>query len=280
MPRPKGVDAAYWDYSLNVTIGCKPIADGCKFCYASRLVIPYAEGWQAGDEGLYHDVVVVKNGKPTFNGKHRTLRGGHPAWTELLHLPSVARPKLGIGAPNLVFLTTMGDLLYEPRPKSVIDRVCAMVALSDHIGLIVTRRSRRAAQYFSTLDPRTVRLWQPKLWLIFSAADQTEFDKHWPRMRPLAESGWLVGVSCSPLIGGIVLPPDFLLLGKWVIVNGECGGPFVKNAHLRPMRTRWAFALHDQCVAHGIPFFLRGMGKSRPIPRALRGLRQFPKATC
>jgi protein gp37 len=279
MPEPQNVEAAYWDYSLNTTIGCKPSKQGCKFCYAPRLVIPYAEGWQAGEEGLYHDVVDVINGQPVFNGKLATLPAGDRVWTQPLRWKGAEHPKLGEGQPSLIFLTTMGDLLYEHRPQWAIDRTCALVAQSDHIGLVVTRHSVRAAQYFGTLDPRTARIWRRKLWLVFSAAEQTEFDEHWTKMRSLAASGWLLGVSCSPLIGEIVLPNDFLALGRWVIVNGECGGPYVPDERLRPMKVRWAFALLDQCAAAGIPFFMRGMGKNRPIPKKLQ-VREFPKATC
>jgi protein gp37 len=147
MPKPEDTEAAYWDYSLNVTIGCKPVGPACKYCYAPRKVVPYEMGWRAGEDGLYYDVVDVINGQPVFNGKHRTLPRGHRLWTRPLRGLSVQHPKIGDGAPCLIFITTMGDFLYEPRPDWVIDRVCAIVAQSDHIGLIVTRRSERAAQY-------------------------------------------------------------------------------------------------------------------------------------
>jgi protein gp37 len=275
MPKPKGVDAAYWHYSWNPTIGCGgPISSGCKFCYAARLIPPYAEGWQAGEDGPYHGVVDVINGQPVFNGRLGTLRAGHPVWTEPLRWPRVEAD-----LPSLIFITTMGDFLDVNRPQWVLDRACAVIAASQHIGLALTRRSSRSAAYFGGLDPRTVRLWQPKLWLGFSAADQPEFDQHWSVMRALAQRGWFVFVDCAPLIDAIVLPDDALALLKWIIVNGECGGPYVKNERLRPMRTRWALGLHEQAKRADIPFFLRGMGKNRPIPKKLQ-VREFPKATC
>jgi protein gp37 len=90
----------------------------------------------------------------------------------------------------------------------------------------------------------------------------------------LAERGYLVFVSIAPILDRVVLPDDFLRLGRWVIVNGEEGPHHV----IRPMEASWARAVRDQCRAAGIPFFLRGMGGKRPIPPDLQ-IRQFPAAS-
>jgi protein gp37 len=275
MPKPCDREAAWWHYSYNVTIGCGgPIASGCKFCYAARIVPPYTLGWRDEARALYEGVVTQKEGgPPVFNGKLGTLRLGNPTWSEPLHWPRVEP-----GLPSLIFITTTGDVLSEDRPQWVLDRVFAVISGSKHIGLVVSRRSQRAAQYFGSLHPHTVRLWQKSLWLIFSAGDQKEFDLHWANMRPLAEQGWFVGVCCAPLIDQIVLPDDACALLRWLIVSGECPGPFSKNERLRPMRTRWALSLLEQAKRAGIPFFLRAMGMNRPIPKILR-VREFPDRT-
>jgi protein gp37 len=118
----------------------------------------------------------------------------------------------------------MADLFYK-RPDKIITRVCATIALSAHIGELLTKRTPRMAHYFAALDPRTVALWQPKLLLGFSAENQEWFDRRWADMRPLAELGWFIFVSLAPMIGPVRLPPDLLALGRraWVIVAGEQG---------------------------------------------------------
>ena len=91
-------------------------------------------------------------------------------------------------------------------------------------------------------------------------------------MRQLAERGWFTFASLAPLIGPIRLPGDFLAFARWTIVNGEEG----PTDRIRPMDPRWARAIRDQCAEAHIPFFLRGMGGKRAIPRDLR-IKQFPQ---
>ena len=76
--------------------------------------------------------------------------------------------------------------------------------------------------FFAALHPRTVKRWQPKLLLGFSAETQAWFDERWADVRPLAEAGWFTYVALSPLLEAVTLPLDFRALGKWVVVYGEC----------------------------------------------------------
>jgi protein gp37 len=143
----------------------------------------------------------------------------------------------------------MSDLFYK-RPDAIISRVCATIAMSDHIGLLLTKRTARMASYFSTLDPRTRKRWLPRLWLGFSAEDQRWFDCRWADVRPLAQAGWRVFVSVAPMIGPVVLPDDFLALGPrvWVIVAGEQG----PHDRCRNMDPDWARTIRDQCKKAGV----------------------------
>jgi hypothetical protein len=116
-------------------------------------------------------------------------------WNWPLTWPGVVNPALGPGKPNLIFCVLEGDLFVEGRPKKDIDRVCTTVALSKHIGLLCTKYTPQMAGYFAALDQRIVRVWQPKLWLGFSAENQECFNRRWVDIRPLAEAGWFVFVS-------------------------------------------------------------------------------------
>ena len=73
------------------------------------------------------------------------------------------------------------------------------------------------------------------------------------------------------MIGPVVLPDDFLALGRWVIVSGEQG----PHRYCRPMDNNWARALRDQCVGAGIPLFVKQMSMKLSIPPDLR-IWQFP----
>jgi protein gp37 len=167
----------------------------------------------------------------------------------------------------------MSDLFHKDRPTETIDDVCVTLAASEHIGLLVTKRTRRMTEYFIAQPPRTVRLWKDKLWLGFSAERQLEFDRRWADMRVLAAADWFIFVSVAPLIDPVTLPPDFLALGKrtWVVVAGEQG----PHDACRDMEPDWARLIRDQCRAAGIPFFLKQMARKKPIPPDLLH-REFP----
>jgi protein gp37 len=128
-------------------------------------------------------------------------------------------------------------------------------------------------EYFMKQPPDTVRRWQRNVWLGFSAENQRWFDKRWKHMRLLASAGWFVFVSIAPMIGPVLLPADFLALGKrtWVIGSGEQA----PHALCRYMDPAWARRVHDQCEAAGIPFFMLQMSHDRPIPPDLQ-IREFP----
>ena len=271
MSKPFG-DDAWWDESWNPVVGCFPVSPGCTNCYAAQLAGTYT--WPTGEKALHYGLTISKGTRRIFNGKINVTPPRHSVWTVPLRLPRAANPKLGPGQPLLIFVVDMGDIFYEDRPTPIINRVCATIAQSEHIGLIVTRCTRRAAEYFTALDVRTVRRWQPQLWLGFSAENQEWFARRWADMRRLADAGWFIFVSIAPMLGPVTLPDDFLALGKrtWVIVAGEQGKP---HKICRPMEADWARALRDQCRPSGIPFFLKQMAKSEPIPPGLL-IREFP----
>jgi protein gp37 len=267
MTTPFGTDA-WWDYTWNPVGGCRAASPGCTNCYAAQLAGTYTH------KAWIHQGVTVRVGtKRIFNGTITALPAGHHGWTEPLRWPGVARPKLGPGQPSLIFVVDMGDLFFEKRQTEIISKVCATIAQSAHIGLLLTKRAKRMADYVATLDQRTVRRWHQKLWLGFSAERQHEFDQRWAHMRRLADAGWTVFASIAPMMRPITLPPDFLALGNraWAIVAGEQG----PHEECRDMDPKWARAIRDQCAASGIAFFMKQMSKRQPIPPDLF-LRQFP----
>jgi protein gp37 len=260
----------WWDLQWNPVGGCSPASPGCANCYAAVLADQYTWGL-APHKGVTANV----RGRRVFTGKLTSAPPGHPVWSWPLTWPGAECPKLGPGAPSLIFCGDMSDVFHEDRPTDIIDRVVATAALSGHITLLLTKRTARMAEYFAEQSPRTVRHWRQKIWLGFSGERQKEFDERWADMLPLAEAGWLVFASIAPLIAPVTLPPDFLALGSqvWCIVAGEQGRP---HSSCRDMHPSWARAIRDQCAAHGIPFFMKQMAKLKAIPPDLL-IREFPQ---
>jgi protein gp37 len=270
MPAPRGWDW-WWDATWNPVGGCLASSPGCTNCYAAQVA--GTKTWPyANSAGVHNGVTVVRDKRRIFNGKLTAAPEFHKSWTWPLTCPGAKHPKLGPGAPSLIFVGDMADLFYK-RPDKIITRVCATIALSAHIGELLTKRTPRMADYFAALDSRTVARWQPKLLLGFSAENQEWFDRRLADMRPLAELGWFIFVSIAPMIGPVRLPPDFLALGRrtWVIVAGEQG----RHRDCRDMDPDWGRAVREQCKAANIAFFMKQMARGAPIPPDLR-IREFP----
>ena len=263
-------DDWWWDGSWTPVGGCLPPSEECANCWAPKWLKSHT--WKT--ETVHTGVIKVdKRGRPGWTGNLTALRDGDPVWNWPLTWPGVENPALGPGKPSLIFVVMEGDLFVKGRPKEDIDRVCRTIAASQHIGLLVTKYTAEMAAYFASLDPRTVRRYQSKLWLCFSAGNQEWFDRRWADMRALAEAGWFVFVSIAPMIGPVSLPDDFLALAKWVIVNGEYEQ--IEPERCRPMDADWARALLDQCRATQIPFFMRNMHSGAYVPPDLQ-IREFP----
>jgi protein gp37 len=264
----------WWDWSWTPVGGCRPAPNspGCWNCWVPKWLKSHT--WKTE---TVHTGVTEANarGRRVWTRILTALRDGDPVWSLPLTHPGVVNPALGHGKPNLIFVVMEGDLFVTGRPKEDIDQVCMTIAVSRHIGLLCTKYTREMAAYLAALDPRTVRQWQGKLWLGFSAENQECFDRRWGDIRTFAQAGWFVFVSIAPMLGPVTLPPDFLARGKWawVIVNGECEQ--ISRELCRPMAADWARAVRDQCRAAKTPFFMRAMHTGAYIPPDLH-LRQLP----
>ncbi|MGO9062105.1 MAG: DUF5131 family protein [Candidatus Binataceae bacterium] len=260
----------WWDWGWHPVSGCLPVSEGCRYCF----IPPWLKSHTWRSDTAHTGVTEVRHGRAVWNGEINASPAGDPMWTWPLTWPGVENPALGQGQPSLVFVVVTGDLFYTKRLKediASINRVCATMAASPHIGLLVTKYTVEMAAYFAALDSRTVRRWLPQLWLGFSAENQEWLDRRWVDIRPLAEAGWFVFVSIAPLLGPVTLPPDFVVWAKWVIVNGEQA----KRKRRRPMKNTWARAIRDQCAAADIPFFMKEPHTGGYIPPDLQ-IRQFP----
>jgi protein gp37 len=223
---------------------------------------------------LYRETVRRVKDKFVFNGKLTALKPGHEAWTWPLRWPGAQDPLLGAGQPSLVFVSSMSELFHERRSKSIIDRICGTMAASEHIGLLLTKRPQRMAEYLATVPLSALPRWRSHLWLGFSAERQQEFDQRWPYMRLLAEAGWTVFCSIAPMLGPVTLPADFLVLGQraWVICSGEQGRQLER---CRDMNPQWACDVLGQCAEASLPFFMKQMSGRQPIRPDLF-VHQFP----
>lgn len=93
------------------------------------------------------------------------------------------------------------------------------------------------------------------VWLGTTVENQATADERIPHLlRVPAKVRFL---SCEPLLGQVILPDEFLRLGKqaWAIAGGESG------PHARPSHPDWFRSLQRQCTAAGVPYFHKQNGE-------------------
>jgi protein gp37 len=251
----RNADAACYQLVWNFAVGCDHVDRGCKNCCVQHLAGTYR---QFAEKGVTQSV----KGRYVWNGQMWIAPPDSNVWLE---------PQLFPGSDQFIFVNLMSDVCHEAIPPSITRLAFWSIAASRHVGMFCTKRVDRMAALIAAASAAEARLWKPKSLLGFSCFHQPSFDQRWRIMRALAEAGFAVYASLSPLLGPITLPDDYLALACWTIVSGEQG----PHERVRDMDPAWARAVLKQCDDAAIPFFLREMSKDEIIPNDLLR-RDFP----
>ena len=212
--------AIQWcDATWNCLVGCSRVSSGCEKCYAERLV---HRGLSAQHRGL----TKLVNGTPHWTGDVRLVESA-------LDLP------LRWKKPRRIFVNSLSDLFHEKVPDELIDRIFAVMALSQrHTFQVLTKRPERMRAYLSKpTHAWDVVVWMdricgdwipsgvdmggrselpnPSVWLGVSVEDQATADARIPLLlQTPAAVRW---VSYEPALG----PVDF---NPWLQVAWQCSG--------------------------------------------------------
>lgn len=217
------------DYVFSPWSGCAKVASGCKKCYAERFSIRQPK--------------VFGTWGP--NGE-RVVRGDaywkHPVkWN---------REAEKAGVRRRVFCGSMCDV-FEDRP----DLVPVRGRLWDTIlhtpwldWLLLTKRPENLRRYVPWVNFRLETLaspW-PNVWLGASASTQGDLDRNLSYL--LRCPATVRFLSLEPLLEEV----DFNLDGiDWLIIGSESG------PRRRPCKVDWILSIRDQCVAAGVPLFIK-----------------------
>jgi protein gp37 len=278
------------DEVWNPVTGCNKVSQGCKHCYAETIANRF---W-------------ATQYPPNEDGSPRKF-------TDVRVHPERLDDPLKWRKPRRVFVNSMSDLFHEDVPEHFIASVFGAMALcQQHTFMILTKRPKRAADWFQDIGGTTRRSWVllsaarlinanrikfpdwplPNVWLGVSVEDQKTADKRIPML--LQTPAAVRFVSYEPALGPVdfgafMSPPgsswsrevalawDDTSELDWVIMGGESG------PGARPMHPDWARSVRDQCQAAGVPFFFKQMvvdGKLAKMP-ALDGIvwNEYPEAT-
>lgn len=163
---------------------------------------------------------------------------------ELTLQPHMLEIPLRWRKPQTIFVNSMSDLFHKDVPLDYIQRVFDVMRRAHwHRFQVLTKRANRLAQVANQLR------WTPNIWMGVSV----EHDRQRHRIDALRDVGARIRfLSLEPLLGPL---RDLDLSGvDWVIVGGESG----PNA--RPIESRWAIDLRDQCRRAHVPFFFKQWG--------------------
>jgi protein gp37 len=267
---------SWTDATWSPITGCSKVSPGCSNCYISRT--------------------------PPFRKAHRRFeRVGNAMTTGVqLHHDRLDQP-LHWRRPRRIFVCSMSDLFREDVPATFLTEVLNVMEECEVRGLghtfqILTKRPERMLlemRNFYSLSALKDHL-MPFVWLGVSVENQYWADRRIPLLlqtpaavrflsvepllKPVDLSQWLrpERMEYDPDGGPVGYVPHEVLV-DWVIVGGESG------PRHREMDPAWVGDIRDQCVAAGVPIFVKQDSGAKPgqqgrLSDDLWALKEFPHA--
>lgn len=300
------------DATWNPIGGCSIASPGCIHCYAQALA-----GTRLAQHPLYAGTTSPSKTGPVFNGTMTVAPDDAAVWTWPLRWRGSKTPWRGPGARSMIFVGDMSDLFHANRPRAVIDKVFAVMALAQqHDFQVLTKRPDIMADYCN--DPETPgrvqylalsarestfdqtyltspRPWPlPNVWKGTSIERQPEVDERVPHLlrckaavrflsgEPLLGPVDLFRVRC-PYTGDLVF--NALSSKEGVGLKTNAGVNRIdwviagneSGPRRRPGDLAWMRSIRDRCAAAGVAFFGKQDDKIHPLPPDLM-VRQWPMA--
>lgn len=287
-------EIAWTDHTINPGIyGCEVVSPGCAHCYAATA----AKQNELRGMRQYADV-------------SRRVSNDSVVWTGDVRIDfdriTPAFEKLPKRKPKRIFLTSMADIGHKAVPDYFRHRVWEEMEARPHLTFqVLTKRPEVIREFIHEWQLITKKDPLPNVWLGVSVEDQERADERIPIL--LETPAVMRFLSVEPLLGPVDLsalpcpleidatgadhlnalrgltwnggaPPDISGPAPkidWVIAGGE-SGPKHRQADVA-----WFEALHEQCSAAGVPFFMKQdsgsrAGKQGRIPDGLWDVKEFP----
>lgn len=251
------------DATFNPWIGCTKVSPGCDHCYAEGMARRLGVKWNTPYRLL-------------FDNEH---------WSKPRTWDRRAARE---GRRMRVFCASMADVFDNQIETSERDRLWKLISETPNLDwLLLTKRIGNAARMLPVDWGRGY----PNVWLGISVVNQDETDRDVPKL--IETRAAIRFLSCEPLLSRIDLCAQLGMWWNqtmecwegtgqtincdvwdrkridWVIVGGESG------FKARPMETRWAASLREQCRGADVAFFMKqgsqnGWG-------AFRNIETFPQ---
>ena len=277
----------YWTKAWSLVSGCSPVSEGCRNCWLARET--YIRGHQKNPkirrryENLAEKVIIPDHTNLLAEGKTQIrFRGDIRLNHEDLEKPLMRKK------PTV--WNIWSDLFHPDVPYGFIEKAFeVMDKTPQHIYLILTKRPERIPGLPIHWKPEWKNIWMGTTVESYDLLDNRvgnllyvtsaiRFVSLEPMLGPVDLSGPL-GIKWSGLRGCWINNPDSEKTEynnyahhrppiNWVIVGGESG----PNA--RPMNPQWVRYVRDQCVAAGVPVFVKQMQIENKV---VHEIEKFPK---
>jgi protein gp37 len=227
----KSTGIEWTDHTFNPWWGCTKVSPACDNCYA--------EAWDKRTGG---DHWGPQADRRTFGDKH---------WTEPLRWNRAAA---AAGTRRRVFCASMADVFDNAAPEGALDRLWQVVRMTQWLDWqLLTKRP----QNIKKMLPPDWDHGYENVWLGTTTENQEEADRRIPYLISVAAR--VRFLSCEPLLGPILLRPDWFHGNlHWIIAGGESG------PRARPSNPEWFRSLRDQCVSSGLAFHFKQWGMWGP----------------
>lgn len=249
-------EIAWCDSTFNPWIGCTKVGPGCDNCYA--------------EADFDHRKHRAKWGPGNPRSRTSPANWKKPLQWDRQHAEFFAQH----GRRRRVFCASLADVFDNEVPDHWRADLFTLINATPNLDWLILTKRIGNAERMMVEATRPLRSRDPgrailhNVWLGATVVNQEEADRDIPKL--LATPATVRFVSMEPLLGLVDLSsylrpkfrpgedPDWQDLHgplDWVIVGGESG----QNA--RPMHGSWAYDLHDQCEAAGVPFLFKQWGE-------------------
>lgn len=241
------------DATVNFWWGCTKVGPGCDHCYA--------ETWSARfNEQLWGPGAPRRKIKSAVKLLYKL--DGDSSWWAADHYIG----RIHDHPQRRVFIQSMSDLFDKEVPEEWFDEAWTTITRANRLAIQIV--TKRVSFIEKRLDGRP---WPKHAGLIISVVNQEEADRDIPRQIELKHRQGIpwIGLSMEPLLGPVVLRPEWLEHLNWVIVGSESG------PGARTMDNAWAQSLVDQCRAVGVAVLVKQLSSGGP--KAIKEIDQFPE---
>lgn len=200
------------EMSWNPVVGCSKVSEGCKNCYAEKMM------YRQVCMGAARHLKNPDSNENAWEAYSSVMDEDTHKWNGSVALrPEILDQPLHWRNPRRIFVVSMGDLFHPSVPFEFIDKVMTVIALCpQHTLQVLTKRAERMLEYSKYI----FNAWPKNIIGMVTAENQAMADLRIPL---LLQCGFkTTGVSIEPMLGKIDIKKYLWLRQKCVGQKG-CG---------------------------------------------------------